>query len=128
MVQSIGRNNTLSLIARILLAYIFIVSGWGKITGYAATVGYMEGMGVSGRLLPLIILLEFGGGLAILFGFQTRLAALGLAIFSILSAIIFHGAPADIVNFMKNFAMAGGYLLLVINGAGRLSLDHLIEK
>lgn len=121
-------QNILALVARMLLAYIFIVAGWGKISGYDATVAYMQAMGVPGGLLPLTILLELGGGLAILFGFQTRVVALILAGFSIVTAFLFHGSAEDAVNFMKNFAMAGGFMSLAMLGAGRLSLDSLIES
>ena len=114
--------------ARILLAYIFIVAGWGKLTAYTATVGYMESMGVPGALLPLTILVELGGGLALLFGFQARLAAFGLAVFSVMTAFIFHGGAEDSIHFMKNLAMSGGLLFLMLQGAGRISLDHVIEK
>lgn len=127
-IQSNSVQAVLSLLARVLMAYIFIVAGWGKVTDYASTVGYMEAMGVSGQLLPLTIFAELGGGLAILLGFQTRLAALGLAVFSLLTALLFHGAAADAVNFMKNLAMMGGFLLLLQHGAGKISLDHLLEK
>ncbi len=85
-----GADSFISLVARLLIAYIFLAAGWGKITGYAATAGYMEAMGVPGGLLPLVILVEFGGGLALLFGFQARFAAFGLGIFSILTAFLFH--------------------------------------
>ncbi|TVT78913.1 MULTISPECIES: DoxX family protein [Acinetobacter] len=128
IVTQSGVANVVSLIARLLLAYIFLVAGWGKIVGYAGTAGYMESMGVPGALLPLVILVEFGGGLALLFGFQTRFASLGLGIFSIITALIFHGGAEDAINFMKNFAMAGGFFMLMLYGAGRISLDHLIEK
>lgn len=121
-------DNAVSLIARVLLAYIFLVAGWGKLTAYSATVGYMEAMGVPGALLPLTILVEFGGGLALFFGFQARFAALGLGVFSIITAFIFHGGVEDAINFMKNFAMAGGLFFLMLHGAGKLSLDALIEK
>ncbi|QIO10161.1 DoxX family protein [Acinetobacter lanii] len=121
-------NAVISLVARILLAYIFLVAGWGKITDYAATVGYMESMGVPGAMLPLTILVEFGGGLALLFGFQARFAAFGLAVFSIITALIFHGGAEDSINLMKNLAISGGLLFLMLHGAGRLSLDHAIEK
>lgn len=117
-----------ALIARVLMAYIFLVAGWGKITAYSATVGYMESMGVPGALLPLTILVEFGGGLALLFGFQARFAAFGLGLFSVITAFIFHDGTQDSINFMKNFAMAGGLFFLMLHGAGKLSLDHLIEK
>ena len=121
-------DSTVSLIGRVLLAYIFLVAGWGKLTAYSATVGYMEAMGVPGALLPLTILVEFGGGLALLFGFQARFAALGLGVFSIITAFIFHGGAEDAINFMKNFAMAGGLFFLMLHGAGKFSLDALIEK
>ena len=119
---------TIALIARILLAYIFLVAGWGKLTAYSATVGYMESMGVPGAMLPLTILVEFGGGLALLFGFQARFAALGLGVFSLITAFLFHGGAEDGINFMKNFAMAGGLFFLMLQGAGKFSLDHIIEK
>ncbi|EPL5040833.1 DoxX family protein, partial [Acinetobacter baumannii] len=84
---------------------------------------------------PLVILVEFGGGLALLFGFQARFAAFGLGIFSILTAFLFHQGGADAaaqynngIHFMKNLAMAGGLFFLMLHGAGRISLDHAIEK
>lgn len=125
-----GVNGVVSLVARVLMAYIFIVAGWGKLTAYTATVGYMESMGVPGALLPLTILVELGGGLALLFGFQARFAAFGLGIFSIITAFIFHEGTdsAQAINFMKNFAMAGGLFFLMLHGAGKFSIDIAIEK
>lgn len=128
IVNQPNTDASLALIARVLMAYIFLVAGWGKITGYAATVGYMESMGVPGALLPLTILVEFGGGLALLFGFQARFAAFGLGVFSLITAFIFHEGTQDSINFMKNFAMAGGLFFLMLHGAGKFSLDHAIEK
>ena len=128
IVNQPNTDASLALIARVLMAYIFLVAGWGKITGYAATVGYMESMGVPGALLPLTILVEFGGGLALLFGFQARFAAFGLGVFSIITAFIFHEGTQDSINFMKNFAMAGGLFFLMLHGAGKFSIDHAIEK
>lgn len=119
-------NSLLALAARALMAFIFIAAGYGKIVGYAGTQGYMESMGVPGMLLPLVILVELGGGLALLFGFQTRLAAGALAGFSIISGVIFHGGSADQMQqimFMKNLALAGGLLAFVRTGAGKPSLD-----
>ncbi len=114
------------LIGRFLIALIFITSGWSKIGGFAATQGYMESMGVPGVLLPLVILTELGGGILIVLGLFTRYAALALAGFSILSGILFHGGADQMqqILFMKNLAMAGGFLFLVAHGAGRISLDH----
>ena len=127
-VQHAQIDAVLSLIARVLMAYIFIVAGWGKLNAYPATVGYMESMGVPAVLLPLTILVELGGGLALLLGFQARFAALGLAGFSLITALIFHSGADDAIHLMKNFAMAGGLIFLVLHGAGKISLDHLVEK
>jgi len=119
------------LVARILMPILFIVAGWGKINGYSGTQQYMEEMGVPGALLPLTILLEFGGGLAILFGFLTRTTASITAIFTLVTAFLFHHDFAEGVNsimFMKNMTIAGGYLLLAIFGPGAISLDRLLNK
>ena len=124
-------NAYFSLLGRIGLSLIFLISGWGKIAGYAATQGYMESVGVPGALLPLVIALELGGGLAIVAGVFTRWFALGLAIFSITSALIFHANLADqmqAIMFWKNFALAGGFLLLSANGPGALSLDATFSR
>ena len=119
------------LIARILMPVLFIVAGWGKITGYAGTQQYMEHMGVPGFFLPLTILLEFGGGLAILFGFLTRFTAIFTAVFTLITAFIFHinfSVDGNSINFMKNLTIAGGYLLLFITGPGAYSIDRLLNK
>jgi len=83
------------LAGRVLLALMFVVAGWGKIGGYAGTQGYMEAMGVPGALLPLVILLELGGGLAILLGLFTRTLSVLLAGFCVVAAVIFHYQPAE---------------------------------
>ncbi len=111
---------------RVLMSAIFVMSGISKLSGYAATQGYMDSMGVPGALLPAVILLELGGGLAVLLGWQARLGAFLLAGFCIVSALIFHanfGDQMQSINFMKNMAMAGGFLFLVAGGAGAWSLD-----
>jgi len=116
----------LSLVARLMASAIFIIAGYGKLgAGYVGTQGYMASMGVPSGLLPLVIALELGGGIALLLGFQTRLVAFLLAGFSISAALIFHtGAdPMQHINFLKNFSMAGGLLAFTMFGAGRLSLD-----
>lgn len=121
-------QDTALLVARILMPILFIVAGWGKINGYTATAGYMTSMGVPSFFLPLTILLEFGGGLAILFGFFTRTTAL---ITAILTALIFHTDFAQGVNqmmFMKNLSIAGGFFVLFASGPGAFSIDRLIKK
>ena len=112
---------------RVLIAFMFVLSGVSKISGYAGTQAYMESVGVPGALLPLVIAVEVLGGLAIIVGWQTRLVALALAGFCIISAIIFHFDPANqgqMINFMKNFAIAGGFLFLVAKGPGAYALDN----
>lgn len=114
-------------VGRLLLATIFIMSGLNKIGAYEATQGYMEAMGVSGSLLPLVIALELLGGLAIVVGYQARLTALALAGFSVLSAFLFHNDFTDqmqMMSFMKNISIAGGFLIIFAQGAGALSLDN----
>lgn len=116
-----------NLVGRILLAHIFLLAGINKITGYSGTQGYMEGMGVPGMLLPLVILLEIGGALALIVGWQTRWAAYALALFSIVAALIFHSNLSEqiqMILFMKNWALAGGLLVLAANGAGAFSLEQ----
>lgn len=124
-------NAVLSLLGRAGLSLIFIIAGWGKIAGYAATQGYMESMGVPGALLPLVIALELGGGLAILLGVFTRPIAIALAFFSVVSALIFHANLADPMQsilFWKNFALAGGFLLLANQGPGGMSLEAVLPR
>ncbi len=118
----------IDLAARIFLAAIFVISGFGKISGFEATQGYMQAMGVPGGLLPLVIALEIGAGLALIAGFQTRVAAFLLAGFSLLAALVFHfdlGDQMQAILFWKNVALAGGLLMLTLHGAGRWSLDAL---
>lgn len=124
-------EKTLNLIGRILLAHIFILSGVNKITGYSGTQQYMESMGVPGILLPLVILIEVGGGLALLLGWQTRIAAWVLAVFTVASAMLFHTNFADqmqMISFMKNMAITGGLLFVAAYGADELSLDYKLAK
>lgn len=119
-------NNTSSLLGRAMLAGIFILAGVDKIGGFDGTQAYMESVGVPGLLLPLVIALEVLGGIAILIGFQTKIAALLLAGFTLLAGIIFHsdfGQPMQSILFMKNIAITGAFLLLVAHGAGNWSLD-----
>ena len=119
--------NAGDLIGRVFIAAIFLMAGIGKLgAGYAGTQGYMESMGVPGMLLPLVIALEIGGAILVIAGLWTRLAALALAGFTVLSAVLFHADFADqtqMIMFMKNFAIAGGFLFLAVSGAGAWSID-----
>ncbi len=120
-------QNSTELAGRVLMATIFVLAGFGKITAYAGTQQYMAAMGVPGAMLPLVIALELGGGLLLVAGFQTRLIALALAGFSVISAAIFHSNLADqtmFIMFFKNVAMAGGFLIIAAYGPGAYSLDR----
>jgi len=124
-------EKSVTLLGRILLGHIFLIAGIGKISSYAGTMGYMESMGVPGVLLPAVILLELGGGLALILGFQTRVVAAALALFCAAAAAIFHndfGNQMQMIMFMKNFAMAGGLLYVVAFGAGALSIDAKLAQ
>ena len=125
-------SNTLTpLIGRVLLAAIFFLSGTAKLGAYAGTQQYMDAMGVPGALLPLVILAEVGGGLALIAGWLTRLSASGLAVFSVAAAVLFHGNTADqneSIHFMKNIAIAGGLLMLVAHGPGAFSVDAWLAR
>src|SRR5258708_20273887 len=99
------------VVGRVLIATLFLLSGWGKIAAYAGTQAYMQHAGVPGGLLPLVILLELGGGLAIVIGLYTRPVALLMAGFSIVVGLLFHPAPPHPVQhilFLKNLGLAGG--------------------
>ena len=120
-------QNFAELGGRILLATLFLLAGLSKLTAYAGTAAYMASAGVPSFLLPLVIALEIGGGLAIVLGFQTRVVAFLLAGFSLVSAALFHNNFADqiqMIMFLKNVAIAGAFLMLVANGPGPLSLDR----
>jgi putative oxidoreductase len=119
-------TNASLLVARILLAILFIVAGLGKLGNVEGFAGYMASGGVPAFLAWPVILLEIVGGVAILVGFQTRVFALALGGFALLSGLLYHFDPSDqmqMTQLMKNFGLAGGFLLLALNGAGAWSVD-----
>jgi putative oxidoreductase len=126
-------NDAFALVGRILLAAIFIKSGFGKITGFEGTVGYIASKGLP---LPQIgaiiaILVELGGGILLAIGFKARWAALAIAIFTLAAGILFHNYWAvdaaqrmgQEINFWKNISMTGGLLMVYAFGPGRYSVD-----
>ena len=118
------------LVARLLLAAIFIWSGYNKLVNYDYMQGYMVSVGLPGWSMPILILWELGGGLLLLLGAFTRPVALALAVFSVVSACIAHRNFADVnqlIHFMKNLGLTGGYLYVVYTGAGALSLDKKLK-
>ncbi len=131
--MSNSAQDALSLAARILFVALFLPAGIGKLTGFDGTVGYISSVGLPlpavGAALALVV--EIAGGLALLAGFGTRIAALVLAVFTLVASFFFHAywaAPADQAYvaqllFFKNIAVVGGLLALAAHGAGRWSLD-----
>jgi putative oxidoreductase len=136
-----GSGDLGSLIGRVMLALIFVLSGFGKITGFAGTAGYMVNAGIPHSLvypgMLLSIAIELGGGLLIVVGFKARLAALVIFLFLIPVTIMFHFAPyrdallhgqtmialTNMIMMMKNLSMMGGLLLVASMGPGGYSID-----
>ena len=126
-------SNQAALVGRILLALMFVTSGFDKLTGFDGTAGYIasKGLPMAPLVAGLTILLEIGAGLAIVFGLYTRWAALALALFTVLAAVLFHNfwdvpearKMMEQISFMKNLSVAGGMLVLFAFGPGALSLD-----
>ena len=114
------------LTGRIFISGVFLLSGFNKIGNYEGTVGWMESFGIPGLLLIPAIILELVAPILVIIGYQTRIAAGALSLFCIATAIIFHTDFSDqmqVVAFMKNLALAGGFLFLVVNGAKGYCLD-----
>ena len=114
------------VIARISISTLFLLNGIFKINNYEGTVGWMESFGLPGILIIPAIILEIVGPILIIIGYQTRIAAASLSLFCIATAIIFHNDFSDqmqLTSFLKNIALAGGFLFLVINGAKGYCLD-----
>ena len=126
-------QNPLTFLGRLLIAILFVPSGFGKIAGFAGTVGYVAAHGLPlpqlGAVIAIVV--EIGVALAFLVGFKTRWSALILAIYTVAAAIFFHNywdAPAaqlmmQQINFYKNLAIAGGLLSFAVWGAGGWSVD-----
>lgn len=132
-IATTGGHDAMALLGRALIALLFVPAGWSKIGGFSGTAGYIASKGVP---LPevaaaIAILVELGLGLMLLLGWRTRLAALGIAVFTVVITFIFHNfwaVPAEQVmaqqqNFFKNLAVVGGLLAFTVFGAGGWSLD-----
>ncbi|WP_062206957.1 DoxX family protein [Aureimonas sp. AU12] len=118
-------NPTVTLLARILLAILFIVAGFGKLMGAAGFAGYLGNLGIPGgvAMAYLVGLFELLGGLAVLVGFQTRIVGYALAAFCVVTGLVAHLGPDQSTQLMKNLGLAGGFLLLAAGGAGAYSVD-----
>jgi putative oxidoreductase len=129
-----NNNDVAALLGRILLAFMFVVAGWGKLTGFAGTVGYVASAHVPMPEVAtaLALVVELGGGLLLVFGWKARWAALALAGFTLVASLVFHDfwnksgdeAMTNQLFFFKNVAVIGGMLMVFAFGPGRLSLDR----
>ena len=120
-------SNILDLVARILISALFLLNGIFKISNYDGTVGWMEGFGIPGILLIPAIILEIVGPILIILGYKAKIAAGFLSLFCIATAVIFHNDFSDqmqLGSFLKNIALAGGFLFIFINGTKDFSLDR----
>ena len=123
--------NIVDLIGRILISALFLLNGIFKINNYNGAIEWMESFGVPGVLLIPAIILEIAGPILIIIGYKTKLAAGLLSLFCIATAFIFHNDFADqmqFTSFLKNIALAGGFLILFVNGAKGISLDNKFKK
>jgi putative oxidoreductase len=119
----------LPVLGRVLIALIFVMSGLSKIAAPAATIAYIQSAGAP---LPPVafavaVIVEVVGGLALIVGFQTRLTAAALAVFTLATAVLFHNNMADqnqMIHFLKNIAITGGLLQVIAFGAGAFSVDN----
>ena len=118
--------NLVDLIGRIFISALFLLNGIFKISNYEGTIGWMESFGLPGFLLIPAIILEILTPMLIIIGYQTRIAAAALSLFCLSTAIIFHNDFSDqmqFIAFMKNIALCGGFLFLVVNGAKGYCFD-----
>lgn len=123
-------TNISDLLARILISALFLINGIFKITNYDGTLDWMEGYGMPGVLLIPTIILEILGPILIIIGYKTKITAAFLSLFCLATAVIFHNDFSNqmqLTSFLKNIALAGGFLFLVINGSKKFSLDDKLN-
>ena len=119
-------SNILDLVGRIFISLVFLLSGINKIDNYEGTVGWMESLGMPGIFLIPTIILEIGAPILIMIGYKVKISAALLSVFCVTTAVIFHNDFSNqmqFISFMKNIALAGGFLFIVVNGAKDFSLD-----
>ena len=122
--------NIFDLVGRIFISLVFLLSGFNKIGNYEGTIGWMETFGMPGIFLIPAIILEVGAPILIIIGYKVKISAALLSLFCIATAVIFHNDFSNqmqFISFMKNIALAGGFLFLVVNGAKHFSLDKKLS-
>ena len=121
----------IEVLGRIFLSTLFLIEGMNKIFNYEGTIQYMEDFSVSGYLIIPAIILEILFPLLLIIGYQTKIAALVMMIFTIVVAIIFHTNFDDqmqFITFFKDIAIAGGFIIIFVNGAGKFSVDYKLKS
>ena len=121
----------IDVVGRIFLSTLFLIEGTNKIFNYEETIQYMENFGVPGYLAIPAIILEILFPLLLIIGYQTKIAALVMMIFTIVVAIIFHTNFDDqmqFITFFKDIAIAGGFIIIFVNGAGKFSVDYKLKS
>ena len=122
--------HVIEVFGRIFLSIIFLIEGINKIFNYESTIKYMENFNVPEYLAIPAIIVEILFPLLLVVGYQTKISALILAMFTLVTALIFHTDftnQMQLISFLKNFAIAGGFLIIFVNGAGKYSLDHKLS-
>jgi putative oxidoreductase len=127
------QTDTIALVGRILIGVLFLMGGLGKVAAPAETQGFIAAVGLPAPVAAYFVALvvELVGSVLLIAGFQVRIVAAGLAVFTLLTAVFFHNNFADqnqMIHFLKNFAILGGLLQVVAFGAGRFSLDHRFSR
>ena len=120
----------IQVFGRIFLSTIFLIEGMNKIFNYENTIEYMENFSVPEYLAIPAIIVEILFPLLLIVGYQTKISALVLAIFTLATALIFHTdftSQMQLTSFLKNFAIAGGFLIIFVNGAGKYSIDYKLN-
>ena len=122
--------HVIEVLGRIFLSTIFLIEGINKILNYESTIEYMENFSVPEYLAIPAIIVEILFPLLLVVGYQTKISALILAMFTLATALIFHtdfSNQMQLISFLKNFAIAGGFLIIFVNGAGKYSIDHKLS-
>ena len=122
--------NVIEVLGRIFLSAIFLINGVGKIFHFEGTIQYMENFNVPGNLIIPAIIVEILFPILLIIGYQTRFSALILSLFTLTLAVIFHTNFSDqiqLISFLKNIAIAGGFLIILVNGAGKYSVDNKLN-
>ena len=120
----------IEVLGRIFLSAIFLINGVGKIFNYEETIQYMENFNVSGNLIIPAIIVEILFPILLIIGYYTKFSALVLSLFTLVLAVIFHtdfSNQMQLISFLKNIAIAGGFLIIFVYGPGKYSLDHKLK-